>query len=115
MSAIASYTFGFGILFGGVMGYVSKGSVPSLMAGGGCGGLLVVFEYYVRRHPEFKSALTLTQAGVSFAVAAFMLSSYLKSHAPRPLYIGATSLVASLCYISRAFDGKGIPSPLKRD
>ena len=85
------------------MGYVMKRSLPSLVAGAGCGGVLLGLEYLIMKYPDVKTSFSLTQAGISLAVSAFMLSSYYKSETPRTLAIGTVSFAAFLGYALRAF------------
>ena len=112
MSKYASYAYGASLLLGGTMAYVSKGSLPSLVAGGGSGLCCLVLEILaVPNHPS-TSTLSLSQSGVAFTVAGFMLSTYLKTQAPRALAIGSVSALASILYLYRG--ATSLPLAAKR-
>jgi uncharacterized membrane protein (UPF0136 family) len=70
IAAVLAALYGAASLVGGIIGFASKGSVPSLVAGGVCGVLLLICAVFVFRRP------TLALAGaviVSLALLGFFL------------------------------------------
>jgi uncharacterized membrane protein (UPF0136 family) len=70
--------YGLVSLIGGIIGFVSKGSVASIVAGGVSGGVLLLGAYLVPRKP--KGALLLLLI-VSIALAGRFISASAKSGA----------------------------------
>jgi len=73
--------FGLLTIAGGVMGYVSKGSVPSIIAGSISGVLLLVAAYLIPTH----AALALALAGVvSILLAGRFVPAFIKTGSLMP-------------------------------
>ena len=73
--------FGLLTIAGGVMGYVSKGSLPSIIAGSVCGVLLVVAAFLLPTH----AALGLALAGiVALLLAGRFVPAFVKTGSLMP-------------------------------
>jgi uncharacterized membrane protein (UPF0136 family) len=73
--------FGLLTIVGGVMGYATKGSVPSLVAGSVCGILLLLAAYLLPGNLVVGLALA---ALVSIALAGKFLPTFIKTHQVMP-------------------------------
>eukprot|EP00747_Dinoflagellata_sp_TGD_P166698 gnl/TRDRNA2_/TRDRNA2_189898_c0_seq1.p1 gnl/TRDRNA2_/TRDRNA2_189898_c0~~gnl/TRDRNA2_/TRDRNA2_189898_c0_seq1.p1 ORF type:complete len:138 (-),score=28.03 gnl/TRDRNA2_/TRDRNA2_189898_c0_seq1:69-428(-) len=82
---------------GGAYGYFKSGSIPSLAAGMGCGGLMVFSGVLVDRDPQ---SAFLLGSGTSGLLTVGMLPRFLKTKKMMP-----TGMVALLGTVSLAYNG----------
>ena len=82
------------LMFGGVMGYVKKGSVPSLAAGVGCGALAAYGAYLTSKNPDNY----VLAAAVAVGVGALMGFRFANS---RKLMPAGLTCLASLGMMAR--------------
>ena len=81
LTKIYYFIFGALTIGGGVMGFVKKGSVASIVAGGICGLLLIVAGVLL---PEKAQAGLIVGAVISLALAGQFVPKFLATHAWMP-------------------------------
>jgi uncharacterized membrane protein (UPF0136 family) len=107
--SIAVLIYGILMLGGGVMGFVTSGSVPSLISGLISGVLLIAAAFMTRSYP--KAAYTLATV-VTVALIAVFVERFMKTHKVMPsLGLVGLSVVMLILLIVGHFIGNRAGSP----
>jgi Small integral membrane protein len=105
ISAVRIYFVVFGILTiaGGIIGYVSKGSVPSIIAGSVSGILLLVSAFLLPRHP---AAGLIMAALISLLLAGQFLPKLIRTGQMMPAGIMSALSILGIIAVIAAWAGK---------
>jgi Small integral membrane protein len=105
ISAVRIYFVVFGILTiaGGIIGYVSKGSVPSIIAGSVSGILLLVSAFLLPRNP---AAGLIMAALISLLLAGQFLPKLIRTGQMMPAGIMSALSILGIIAVIAAWAGK---------
>ena len=103
LTKIYYFIFGALTIAGGIMGFVKKGSMASLIAGGLCGVLLLIAGQLLRDKPQ----MGLILGGViSLALAGQFLPKFIQKHAVMPAGMMSVLSVVGIIVTVLAFAKK---------
>eukprot|EP00611_Tribonema_gayanum_P002526 TRINITY_DN1188_c0_g1_i1.p2 TRINITY_DN1188_c0_g1~~TRINITY_DN1188_c0_g1_i1.p2 ORF type:complete len:115 (+),score=6.75 TRINITY_DN1188_c0_g1_i1:78-422(+) len=109
MEAAVTLVYGLVVALGGVMGYASKGSLASLIAGGG-GTLLMLMGICASNQQRSNKRVSPIWFQISFAVAATLIvamgSRFMKSNKLMPAGLVAGISLVMCVYYLKVLNGK---------
>jgi len=93
-----AFTLGFLCAFGGTMGFVRTGSIPSLVAGVSIGALYGYSGLLLRRNANYGIELALL---ASFLLGASSIPRAIKTQKPLPIALSVLAIAGGAYYIKK--------------